>query len=188
MKHCQVIGFEGSLDDMSDVTWGTAALCIGNTVTNPVTSRSMPLELLDTESLHQIPEPIPVSWEDGALVVVAINESSPFKSLLLNATKPEWLVTAPSSQEGFTYLVVQDLRRYNEEVARAVLQTQDLAAVRMALCLDPHHPRLNAMRAHLVRDKDPERVRQLSRACTRGEEEGKEFDSYLAKLEAERSV
>ena len=188
----EVVGFEGEFPKHYHITWGAAALRVGDRLVNPTTGLSLPIaalsELVGVGVLHLLPKPIRLepSEAENPLIVVAVSKASPYHGLLVVERTP---VVVEASFEEATYLVVrgrEGLHQYSDDVIARVfsyalaseqLPGDALELVRVALVLDPHHPRLNALRVHLAPTDRREHVESLARACLRGNTEA--FDTML---------
>jgi len=195
-----VVGFEGELSQGFHATWGTAALKVGNRLLNPTSGLQAPWadasRLANDGQLHLFSREITIADREATnpLVVVAVNPTSRFRDfLVLEKGRHGGVITIVRLPE-VTALVVRNtdaLRLYSRDVAHGiisrVLSAPDSAAdpnsaeiVRAGLALDPNHPYLNALRAHL--SNRGETARRLARACVRGDRGFAAFDEFYNAL------
>lgn len=199
MTSASVVGFEGVLDTSYDATWGTAAVRIGHELINPTTGYKADIATLDDlaerGALHRFSKPIPIKTENAhePLIVIAIREESPHRSLLELDTGRHGGVVQKLARDGAICLIARNeeaMRLYSKDVAHGILAQvmklekpgrAQVGIVHAGLALDPTHPYLNAMRAYLAPSSSG-RLREIARACTRGAKGKAAFDEFLHAL------
>jgi hypothetical protein len=184
----EVVGFEGDLPEGCTLTWGAAALKVGDTLVNGITGRVVPYETLDgfvekhTVCLLHPPLPIPAGCGHDLFVVVVRSSVAVHK--VVHDVLVEHAV-AVGSGDVFAYAANtgENLDRMMAAACRAIVKhvrsTKDGSMITSGLILDAFHPELNALRVIHSDPRNRSRVLSLARICVKTTEGRVQFDDVL---------
>jgi hypothetical protein len=193
-----VVGFEGDLGTDFHVTWGTAAVRVGDQLVNPTTGLKTSIDQLDRlaheGALFRFQREIPIAEAEATnhLILVAVRQESPHARILSVEKGRHGGIVQRTSRDKVTIYVVRDRDAFAgftkdavHRIIRTVFDTVDGAdhadLVRAGLVLDPAHPYLNALRVYLTKDQ-PAHAARLARACVRGHKGQAAFEEILNAL------
>lgn len=195
-----IVGFEGQACSTFHVTWGAAAIRMGDRLVNAWSRRGVSIEELDRlesdGALTRFAEPLEVVASAGdPLIVFVVNTKSRYQKYFWVDADHKWLAPTTilhrAQQDHLVFTVFRNIAEFDHYRQVAIQQVVDkflfatvipadsLDLIRAVLELDPNSLWLNALRVYL--SPPSEKTDRLARACLRGGDRD-QFDRVLKVL------